>query len=223
MACRSSSCHRAMGQVDIWRFSAAFHRKKHLIARSASRPGRDEAQDRGQNRSRRQRIFRRRDRAASCTTPRRVYWRDCRAPESDFLGNAAGLLFPIAWHEPFGLSMIEAMACGTPVIALRNGSVPEVVDDGITGFIVDDEATAARAAGEIHSAGPDTHPDYIRAAVHRAADGGRLYEDLSGSHVRLGLKPSAFPGDRGGGGGVPRIRNLFIKSLRLPFVGVGRS
>jgi glycosyltransferase involved in cell wall biosynthesis len=70
--------------------------------------------------------------------------------KAEFLGNAAGLLFPIAWQEPFGLVMIEAMACGTPVIALRNGSVPEVVDDGITGFIVDDEAMAARAAGRIH-------------------------------------------------------------------------
>ncbi len=70
--------------------------------------------------------------------------------KAEFLGNAAGLLFPIAWQEPFGLVMIEAMACGTPVIALRAGSVPEVVDDGITGFIVDDEATAASAAGQIH-------------------------------------------------------------------------
>jgi len=70
--------------------------------------------------------------------------------KAEFLGNAAGLLFPIAWQEPFGLVMIEAMACGTPIIALRNGSVPEVVDDGITGFIVDDEATAASAARQIH-------------------------------------------------------------------------
>ncbi|MBO0735482.1 MAG: glycosyltransferase family 4 protein [Alphaproteobacteria bacterium] len=70
--------------------------------------------------------------------------------KSEFLGNAAGLVFPIAWREPFGLAMIEAMACGTPVIALRNGSVPEVVDEGVTGFIVDDEAAAARAAGRLH-------------------------------------------------------------------------
>jgi glycosyltransferase involved in cell wall biosynthesis len=69
--------------------------------------------------------------------------------KSEFLGNAAGLLFPIAWREPFGLAMIEAMACGTPVIALRNGSVPEVIDEGITGFIVDDEAAAASAAGQL--------------------------------------------------------------------------
>jgi glycosyltransferase involved in cell wall biosynthesis len=60
----------------------------------------------------------------------------------EFLGNAAALLFPIDWPEPFGLAMIEAMACGTPVIAWRNGSVPEIIEDGVTGFIVSDEAAA---------------------------------------------------------------------------------
>jgi len=61
------------------------------------------------------------------------------------LGGALALLFPIDWPEPFGLVMIEAMACGTPVIAFRRGSVPEVVDHGVTGFIVDsiEEAVAA--------------------------------------------------------------------------------
>ena len=68
------------------------------------------------------------------------------AQKSEFLGNAAGLLFPIAWREPFGLAMIESMACGTPVIAMRNGSVPEVVDEGVTGFIVASETEAAAAA-----------------------------------------------------------------------------
>jgi glycosyltransferase involved in cell wall biosynthesis len=56
---------------------------------------------------------------------------------NDLLGNAAAFLFPIEWPEPFGLVMIEAMACGTPVIAWRRGSVPEVVEDGITGYIID--------------------------------------------------------------------------------------
>jgi glycosyltransferase involved in cell wall biosynthesis len=54
-----------------------------------------------------------------------------------FLGNAIGLLFPIDWPEPFGLAMIEAMSCGTPVLAWPNGSVPEIVEDGLTGFLVD--------------------------------------------------------------------------------------
>jgi len=65
--------------------------------------------------------------------------------KNNFLGNAYALLFPIDWSEPFGLVMIEAMACGTPVVAFRRGSVPEVVDDGVTGFIVDsiDEGASA--------------------------------------------------------------------------------
>lgn len=66
-----------------------------------------------------------------------------------FLAGAAALLFPIGWPEPFGLVMIEAMACGTPVIAYRAGSVPEVVEDGVTGFIVDNEEQAIRAANEL--------------------------------------------------------------------------
>jgi glycosyltransferase involved in cell wall biosynthesis len=69
--------------------------------------------------------------------------------KQDFLGDAAALLFPIDWPEPFGLVMIEAMACGTPVIAFRRGSVPEVVDDGITGFVVDNEAEAIQATGRL--------------------------------------------------------------------------
>jgi glycosyltransferase involved in cell wall biosynthesis len=67
-----------------------------------------------------------------------------RAKE-DFLADAAALLFPIDWPEPFGLVMIEAMACGTPVIAFGRGSVPEVIDDGTTGFIVENEAGALEA------------------------------------------------------------------------------
>ncbi|MGX9428485.1 MULTISPECIES: glycosyltransferase family 4 protein [Bradyrhizobium] len=66
-----------------------------------------------------------------------------------FLASASALLFPIDWPEPFGLVMIEAMACGTPVIAFRSGSVPEVIDDGITGFVVDGEAEAIEAIGRL--------------------------------------------------------------------------
>jgi glycosyltransferase involved in cell wall biosynthesis len=62
-----------------------------------------------------------------------------------FLAGATGLLFPIKWPEPFGLVMIEAMACGTPVIAYRAGSVPEVLDEGVTGFVVDGEEEAIQA------------------------------------------------------------------------------
>ena len=65
----------------------------------------------------------------------------------DFLGNAAALLFPIDWCEPFGLVMIEAMSAGTPVVAWRNGSVPEVIRDGVSGEIVD---SIEQAAGAVH-------------------------------------------------------------------------
>lgn len=71
------------------------------------------------------------------------------AEKDEFLGNAYALLFPIDWPEPFGLVMIEAMACGTPVIAYRNGAVPEVLDDGISGFIVDNLDDAVRAVQRV--------------------------------------------------------------------------
>jgi len=69
--------------------------------------------------------------------------------KQDFLANARALLFPINWPEPFGLVMIEAMRCGTPVIAFRHGSVAEVIDDGITGFIIDTEAEALDAINRV--------------------------------------------------------------------------
>jgi glycosyltransferase involved in cell wall biosynthesis len=67
----------------------------------------------------------------------------------EFLGNARALVFPIDWPEPFGLVMIEAMRAGTPVIAWRCGSVPEVIDEGVTGFVVDDLDAAVRAVERI--------------------------------------------------------------------------
>jgi glycosyltransferase involved in cell wall biosynthesis len=70
------------------------------------------------------------------------------AQKPTFLGNAAALLFPIDWPEPFGLAMIEAMSCGTPVIAWPHGSVPEVVEHGVTGFIVDSVETAVSALAQ---------------------------------------------------------------------------
>ena len=69
--------------------------------------------------------------------------------KNEFLGSAYALLFPIDWPEPFGLVMIEAMACGTPVIAYNSGSVPEVMEDGVTGFIVEDLDDAAKAVSRV--------------------------------------------------------------------------
>ena len=70
--------------------------------------------------------------------------------KQDLLGNAYALIFPIDWPEPFGLVVIEAMACGTPVIAFRRGSVPELIEDGVTGFIVDDVDQAVAALPKVN-------------------------------------------------------------------------
>ena len=67
------------------------------------------------------------------------------AQKSEFLSGAQTLLFPIDWPEPFGLTIIESMACGTPVIAFNRGAVPEVIEHGVTGFVVDDEVQALAA------------------------------------------------------------------------------
>jgi glycosyltransferase involved in cell wall biosynthesis len=83
--------------------------------------------------------------------------------KQNFLGNATAVLFPIDWPEPFGLVMIEAMACGTPVIAWRRGSVPEIIDHGVTGFIVDNEAEAIDAIKRI----PTLDRARVRATFER--------------------------------------------------------
>ena len=106
-----------------------------------------------------------------------------RAKEG-FLGNAAALLFPIDWPEPFGLVMIEAMACGTPVIAFRRGSVPEIVDEGVTGFVVGNDAEALRAIKRL----PELDRTQVRecfesrfSARRMAAEYVRCYERLVGA------------------------------------------
>jgi glycosyltransferase involved in cell wall biosynthesis len=71
--------------------------------------------------------------------------------KSEFLSGAIGLLLPIDWPEPFGLVMIEAMACGTPVLAYNRGSVPEIVEEGLTGFIVEDEISAVGVVDRLAS------------------------------------------------------------------------
>lgn len=72
------------------------------------------------------------------------------AEKAEFLGNAHALLFPIDWPEPFGLVMIEAMGCGTPVIAFNRGSVSEVIDHGLTGFVVNSVEEAVAAVRQVH-------------------------------------------------------------------------
>ena len=129
-------------------------------------------QGRGQDRSRRPRLLRTRCRAAlRGRAGRLLSARSARPTSRRFLSGARALLFPIDWEEPFGLVMIEAMACGTPVIAFRRGSVPEVLEDGVTGFFVEsvDEAIAAVGPGRV--AQPRALPRRIRAALHGTHDG----------------------------------------------------
>jgi len=98
-----------------------------------------------------------------------------------FLGNAAALVFPIRWPEPFGLVMAEALACGTPVIALGQGSVPEVIEDGVTGFICADEdelVAAIDRLGEIDRARCRAEAERRFSPAAMAAAYERLYERL---------------------------------------------
>jgi glycosyltransferase involved in cell wall biosynthesis len=99
------------------------------------------------------------------------------AEKAGFLSGAHALLFPIDWPEPFGLVMIEAMACGTPVVAWNRGSVPEVIEQGVTGYIVDSEEEALAALSNIRSI--DRHT--VRAVFERrfaARTMARSYLDL---------------------------------------------
>lgn len=108
------------------------------------------------------------------------------AQKGDFLRGARALLFPIDWPEPFGLVMIEAMACGTPVIAFKNGSVPEVLEEGVSGLIVQDMEAAVEAAREVHKMDRRS----CRAAFERrftsarmAADYEKIYGELIAERV----------------------------------------
>ncbi|MGO9108479.1 MAG: glycosyltransferase family 4 protein [Thermoguttaceae bacterium] len=125
--------------------------------------------------------------------------------KQEFLGNARALLFPIDWPEPFGLVMIEALACGTPVIAWRNGSVPEVITDGVTGFIVEGIEEAVRAVRRVASLNRQVcrrsfeerfdavrmARDYVevyRRLVHRGSEGrGMRHEPRSKDRLLEGM------------------------------------
>jgi glycosyltransferase involved in cell wall biosynthesis len=112
-----------------------------------------------------------------------------------FLAGAAALLFPIDWPEPFGLVMIEAMACGTPVIAFRSGSVPEVIDDGVTGFVVDGEAEAVQAIarlGELDRRQVRARFEQRFAAKRMAEEYLRHYERLAEGQAKA-LNQAAAP------------------------------
>jgi len=104
------------------------------------------------------------------------------------LGNAAALLFPVCWPEPFGLVLIEAMACGTPVIAFRAGSVPEIVENGITGFVVDPDK-ALTAIDRVAS----LDRRKVRERFEQRFTGRRMAEDYLRSYEQvLAMSPAGF-------------------------------
>ncbi len=103
--------------------------------------------------------------------------------KGEFLGNAAAILFPVSWPEPFGLVMIEAMACGTPVIAYPFGSVPEVMKDGVSGYIVADlegAIAAVRNIGDIDRKQVRKYFEQHFTAARMAQDYLKIYERLVG-------------------------------------------
>jgi glycosyltransferase involved in cell wall biosynthesis len=105
--------------------------------------------------------------------------------KQQFLGDAGGLLFPIDWPEPFGLVMIEALACGTPVLAFRRGSVPEILEDGRTGCLVDSVEEAVPAVGRLLA----MDRAVCRAEFERRFTAGRMAEDYLAVYEALAKWP----------------------------------
>jgi len=112
--------------------------------------------------------------------------------KADLLGNAQALLFPIDWPEPFGLVMIEAMACGTPVIAFERGSVPAAIDDNVSGFIANASEEAVEAVGKLEQ--PDRKTvsntfDKRFTARRMANDYVDIYRSLVNRYNNVGQMP----------------------------------
>jgi glycosyltransferase involved in cell wall biosynthesis len=119
--------------------------------------------------------------------------------KGSFLGEAAALLFPIDWPEPFGLAMIEAMSNGTPTIAFRCGSVPEVIDEGVTGFIVDDVDAAVAAVApalELNRAAVRRRFEQRFTAERMARDYLTVYEGLMEGAVPVLPRPNGMEQER---------------------------
>jgi glycosyltransferase involved in cell wall biosynthesis len=112
------------------------------------------------------------------------------AEKSAFLGQARALLFPIDWPEPFGLVMIESLACGTPVVAYRGGSVDEVIEHGLTGFVVDDLTQAIDATKRTHTLDRRACRDAFTrrfSSARMASAYVRIYRQLTSSAAGAGI------------------------------------
>jgi glycosyltransferase involved in cell wall biosynthesis len=129
--------------------------------------------------------------------------------KASFLGDASALLFPIDWPEPFGLVMIEAMACGTPVIAMGRGSVPEVIRDGVSGYVVNSELeflAAIDRIGDCSRVGVRREFETHFTSRRMAQDYVHIYEKLL---QQSPPKPHRIGGteSRPGIRGLPRLHN----------------
>jgi glycosyltransferase involved in cell wall biosynthesis len=114
------------------------------------------------------------------------------AGKSEFLAGAVALLVPIDWPEPFGLVMIEAMACGTPVIAYNRGSVSEIIEDGVTGFVVEDEISAVGAINHLPSLSRET----VRRRFEERFTSRRMAEDYLSIYRQLIFRQADRPAFR---------------------------
>ena len=183
LAARSLPVQRRPGQYSC--FWAGFRRRSASIGRSRS-PAASVCRSGSPPRST----------TPTVSTSRRRFARSFHLPyveylgeiteheKQELLGGATALLFPIDWSEPFGLVMIESMACGTPVVAWRRGSVPEVLTEGVSGFLVDSMDDAVAATRRAINLSRARCRDGLRAAFHGRPYGARLRGDLRG-HCRI--------------------------------------
>ena len=195
----------ATDKDDVLLFLGRLHPDKGVhLAIDAARGGR--AADRGRRQVHRAGgagVLRARTSSRGSGRTSRCSARPTPTGKRDLLARAAALVFPIVWDEPFGMVMIEAMACGTPVVALRRGSVPEVVIDGVTGIICD---LPAQLPDAIHAAPPARPASLPRARPrrlrrrHHGAALRAIYRASIAARSPLAVAPQALHGPRPFGG-----------------------
>ena len=128
------------------------------------------------------------------------------AEKYDLMGRAAALVFPLQWEEPFGMVLLEAMACGTPVLSLARGAVPEVVVDGVTGFVRDDPEELVECLGELDQIDPQAcrrHVEQTFSPGAMVSGYEQVYADCLGAAAAPVVDEVVLP-DLASGGSVPR-------------------